>query len=463
MKTTNGILAVVVALALAGNIGCGFENTPGAGNGDGDAMTNGDIDAPETASTDARTSSPDAPVSTVDAAPGQVAPGGECSCDAQCADAGGQEGVCIYGVCMVRAAGACPSGGAQQGCPAGSRCWNLSGSDVGPLCWPDCAAHTCSGTCDGDGSCVPAQGDDCDPTCGSACSCTETSCGAGMACVGGECVEQMGGGPGPGPGPTCSNLPARDCTGTTCGDLVTFDPRTNAAWDDYPINGETAANQYRSYLRRDLMMLVAYATSKTACKTAGWTAGNGGALGLGDMSEANGAIPGTSIGSPGHPPNTHVNGFDIDLAYYQSGTANNRLRPICAHTSGGADQHHCVAAPTTLDVWRHALFLGAVFESSRTRVIGVDGQAGPMLMSALNTLCASGWVTAAACSNLVLAYETTNGGAGWYYHHHHHSHISLKRTTSLVDDTAHPCDADACGDPRVKRVPGRADGLHRLR
>lgn len=155
---------------------------------------------------------------------------------------------------------------------------------------------------------------DCDPTCGTACSCTATSCGAGKTCVNGECVPEAGAGPGPGPGPACTSLPARDCTGTTCGQLVSFNPRTNTAWDDYPINGETAANQFRSYLRRDLMMLVGYATSKTSCKSAAWTAGNGGALGLGDMSEANGAIPKTSINDPGHPPGTHVNGYDIDLA-----------------------------------------------------------------------------------------------------------------------------------------------------
>ncbi len=471
-------LGLLCGLALAA---CQFgPSGPAAGDDDDDDPDAAlEIDARQTSSPDAAPGSPDA---RPDAPPATVGPGGACSCDADCASDGGQPGVCVYGVCMVRATGACPSGGAQQGCPAGSRCWSLSGSDVGPLCWPDCSAHTCAGTCDSDGSCVPTAASDCDPTCGSACSCTPTSCPSGQVCVGGSCVEQMSGGPGPGPGPSCTGLPARDCTGTTCGDLVTFSPRTNTAWDDYPINGETTTNQYRSYLRRDLMMLVGYATSKVACKAAAWTAGNGGALGLGDMSEANGAIPGTSIGSPGHPANTHTSGYDIDLAYYQSGTANNRLRPICAHTSGGSDQYHCVSAPTTLDVWRTALFLGAVFESTRTRVIGVDGQAGPLLLSALNTLCANGWIEAGACNNIVLAYETTNTGQGWYYHHHHHAHISLKRVSSLVDDDAQVGDAaaahdgaavhdhgpgcpggDCAGDPRLKALPGREPGLHRLR
>lgn len=306
------------------------------------------------------------------------------------------------------------------------------------------------------------MGSDCDATCGAACSCTATSCGAGNSCVAGECVpDTTGDGPGPGPGPTCANLPARDCTGTTCGSMVSFNPRTTAAWDDYAINGETATNQYRSFLRKELMMLVSYATSRTACKAAGWTPGNGGALGLGDMSEANGAIPGTSIGSPGHPAGTHVNGFDIDLGYFQVGTANNQLRPICEHSSNGADQFHCVAPPTNLDVWRHAMFLGSVFESTRTRVVGVDGKVGPLLISAMNTLCSTGWLTATACGNITLAYEVTDTGQGWFFHHHHHSHISLKPAAFAADDLA--CASGSCNSTNAKRIERRPSSLHRVR
>lgn len=403
---------------------------------------------------------PDGPGTTPDGPtnPSGVAPGGACSCDDDCAADAGHAGVCVFGVCMTRASATCASAGSQAECGAGSRCWNLTGFD-GSLCWPDCAAHACAGACDDDGSCAPASGNDCDATCGSACSCSATSCGTGKTCVDGECVPESSGGPGPGPGPTCSNLPARDCTGTTCGQLIPFSPRTNAAWDDYPINGETAANQYRSFLRRDLMMLVSYATSKVACKAVGWP-GNGGALGLGDMSEANGAIPGTSIGSPGHPAGTHVNGFDIDLGYYQTGTANNQLRPICNHISGGVDQYHCMEDPVNLDLWRHALFLGSVFESTRTRVIGVDGKAGPLLVSAINTLCTSGWLTAATCNNIVLAYETTNMNQGWFQFHHHHSHISLK-PASFVEGLIRGDDPSF--DPRIKGTPKRPAGLHRVR
>jgi hypothetical protein len=415
----------------------------------------------DTPAIDASPSTPDGTQPTTPDGPGTptgVAPGGACSCDADCDADAGHAGICVFGVCMSRASADCSAAGSQAECGAGSRCWNLTGFD-GSICWPDCAAHACSGTCDGDGSCAPGANDDCDASCGSACSCNATSCGAGNSCVNGECVPDVGAGPGPGPGPTCTNLPARDCTGTTCGQLIAFNPRTTTAYDDYPINGETSANQYRSFLRRDLMMLVAYATSKVACKAAAWTTGNGGPLGLGDMSESNGAIPGTSIGQPGHPAGTHVNGNDIDVGYYQLGTADNRLRPICNHTANGVDQYHCMAEPTSLDLWRHALFLGAVFESTRTRVIGVDGKAGPILISAMNQLCADGWLPAASCNNIVLAYETTNTGQGWFQFHHHHSHISLK-ATSVIESLVH---GDGDYAPRTKSTPKRPAGLHRLR
>lgn len=440
MKTTIGVVFVAVMLAACasdpGGVAAGDdEAAPDASSGD-------DIDARPTGL-------------PIDAAPmGLGAPGTACSCDADCADESGHDGVCIFGVCMTEASATCASGGSQAECPTGSRCWALTGYEGGSLCWPDCSAHTCAGTCDGDGSCAPAEGDNCDPSCGAACTCTETSCGDGMSCVGGECVEDVdvGTGPGAGPGPACAGLPTRDCTGATCDDLMTFSPRTNTAWDDYAINGETAANQYRSYLRKDLMMLVSYATSKVACKAAAWS-GTARALGLGDMSEVNGAIPGTSIGSPGHPAGTHVNGRDIDLAYYQLGTVDNKLRPICPHTTGGADQYHCTGAPTSLDIWRTAMFLGSVFESTKVRVIGVDGQAGPLLISALDQLCDSGWLSAGACGDVALAYETTNMNLGWYQFHHHHAHISVEPTAFVQLPVT----------SNVKSIAQRPAGIHRVR
>jgi len=386
-----------------------------------------------------------------------IAPGGGCTCDADCDSDTGRDGICVYGLCMTRASADCSAGGSSVECGAGSRCWGLAG-ETGSICWPDCDAYSCDGACDSDGSCAPTSGSDCGYTCGSYCACEAGECGDGMTCVSGSCVpEASGEGPGAGPGPDCPGLPARDCSGgeAYCGALTTFSPRTTASYDDYPINGETASSQYRSYLRRDLKMLLEYATARTLCKTAGWDSGIGGALGLGDMSEVDGAIPGTAIGRPGHPATTHVNGYDIDLAYYQIGTPDNKLRPVCTHTVGDTDVNHCTAEPELLDVWRTAMFLGTVFESSRVSAIGVDGRVGPPVRAAIDELCATGWLSEYACSHIALAYEVTDEGYGWYRFHHHHAHIKTLRVGVAPWDrpAAMPCKQSGCGANSLKPHP----------
>jgi hypothetical protein len=158
------------------------------------------------------------------------------------------------------------------------------------------------------------------------------------------------------------------------------------------------------------------------------------------MSEANGTIPGTSDGSPGHPAGTHEDGHDIDIAYYQLTGSNNWLRSICPHTSGSADQYHCVGPPTNLDVWRTALFVGKIHETSGLRVIGMDGQIGPLVESALTQLCARGWLNNSACTSPQITYETTDMGRGWFRFHHHHMHVSITSVINLVSKPA----SEAC-------------------
>jgi hypothetical protein len=255
----------------------------------------------------------------------------------------------------------------------------------------------------------------------------------------------------------CGDLTTRDCVGgeSTCGRLVPFEPVQGPGYDNYPLNGETLANQYRSFARVELVMLIKWATAFTACTSRGWP-GNGAPLGLGDMSEVNGAIPGTSVGQPGHPQGTHVNGFDMDIAYYQRGAPDNRLRPVCPHTSGGQDQYHCTGAPTDLDVDRTALFVGALLTSSRVRVIGVDGQVGPLVEGAMTKLCQRGTLPAAACANAArIAYEVTNQGRGWYQFHHHHLHVSLagRLPNAIADRVELGGDLE---DLAKRRVPGEA-------
>jgi hypothetical protein len=231
----------------------------------------------------------------------------------------------------------------------------------------------------------------------------------------------------PGPGPACDSLPPLYCTGSAeyCSELVSFDPTITAAYADYPINGETWDNQYRSYLRRDLMQLISYATAKLQCKTAGWDFGSHNPLGLIDMSESDGAIPGTSTGSPGHPVGTHTDGRDIDVAYYQFFRPLNHAWPVCDHYDGYANAHHCISQPYALDPWRTALFTAYLAEHPHLRVMGADGKIGPALDDSLDWFASNGWIDPDFRGNIPLLYEEDDEGYGFYLFHHHHMHISM--------------------------------------
>ncbi len=240
--------------------------------------------------------------------------------------------------------------------------------------------------------------------------------------------------PGETPGPACEELPPLYCLGDSayCSELVLFEPETGPGYEDYPQSPETEENQYFSYLRRDLRVLVKYATAKVDCKSAGWDYGNFAPLCLGDMSEADGSTPGASFGFLRHPPGTHENGRDIDVAYYQLYAADNRLRPVGVHYDGYFEAYHLVEPPYALDLWRTALLIAYLSEHPRVRVIGVDGQIGPILEDALDTLVGLGWLDAGLRESIPLAYEVENTGLGWYYTHHHHMHISMNPVYDIV-------------------------------
>jgi len=273
----------------------------------------------------------------------------------------------------------------------------------------------------------------CDPACGGLCpplpECFEDGdCAGDLICVRGTCVADDGDGP-PRPIPACRDMPPLHCDAGArgCGELIQFEPAEGLGYTDFPENGETWDDQYRSWLRRDLVLIVQYAAAYTDCMLGAWQYGNGGPVGLIDMSERNGAIPGASVGNPGHPGGTHTNGYDIDVSYYQVGTPDNSARPVCDHISGGRDAYHCVGPPDLLDPWRTAMFIAALNESPHIRIVGVDGRIGPLVEEALNTLCEQGWLSVAACGRVNLAYEVRDGGLGWYRFHHHHFHVSMSQ------------------------------------
>jgi hypothetical protein len=239
----------------------------------------------------------------------------------------------------------------------------------------------------------------------------------------------------------CIDLPLENCPedDNSCSDLVFFEPTTGPGYINYPINDETWDDQYRSYLRRDLRILIKYASARVACETAEWDYKQIAPVGLGDMSEVDGAIPGTSIGDLGHPMGTHQDGTDIDIAYFQMDLRGNRLlsarkfqdlednllRSICKFTRYGMDVYRCTEPPQLLDPWRTALFITYVAENPYTRVIGVDGQVGPLLDDALDQLAQNGLISHESRERIPLVYETVNEGMGWFRFHHHHLHVSM--------------------------------------
>ena len=363
-------------------------------------------------------------------------------CDSfECAGSCDSDGSCVptdSNSCDPSCGDFCGSGGTtppDDGCPPNS---SLNEAGDGCVCDEGFVVNAdrtaCVAECTSSADC--ASGLICEDMICVEPPCTAGSCPAGTTCSpSGDCVVDIGTPP-PGPVPTCragsGGIPDWRCTSgsASCGELIAFEPDTGPGYWDYPINGETSTNEYRSYVRRDVMMMIKYAGAMTDCLARSWTVGNGGRLGLGDMSEADGAIPGTSVGSPGHPAGTHVDGHDMDIAYFQVGTADNRLRSVCPHTSGGADAYHCTGAPANLDPWRTALFLGLLHASPQLRVIGVDGRIGPLVDSAMTQLCTGGYLSGTACSSAgrAITWEETDMGRGWYRFHHHHFHVSYSGT-----------------------------------
>ncbi|MDE0883019.1 MAG: hypothetical protein OSB21_10525 [Myxococcota bacterium] len=366
-------------------------------------------------------------------------PGTVCDCSDECWGSETNPGICVKGICMQEAAGACAESGSRGECDERSRCWSMEGLE-GSICWPDCDAYNCEGTCDNDGSCVPTADTSCDSECSDYCGnggattdrCDNVTCPEGSLCnpADGQCIESDQGLPAGSPPNCVDEIPAlNDCDpnggANSCHELIQFDPPRAQGYWDYPLNGERENDQYRSWARRDLMLLIRRATAATKCLSEDWEHAGYQDLGLGDMSEQNGDIPGTRENRPGHPAGTHVNGHDMDIAYYQIGQSNNWLRPVCEHVQNGEDQYHCVGQPVTLDVYRTALFIGRLHDSPNLRVIGVDGKIGPLVRSAIVQLCGAGWLRNSACNQLRMAYEETDLQQGWYRFHHHHLHISL--------------------------------------
>lgn len=163
--------------------------------------------------------------------------------------------------------------------------------------------------------------------------------------------------------------------------------------------------------RRELIMLVRYALDQTYKRYPGTNK-----LGLIDMSERDGSTPGTAYADLRHPQGTHIQGNDMDVAYFQTGS-DNHARSVCVN-----DGYFCTSDENTMDAEVTAFFFAKLYESSRLRVIGVDTKLADDLLLAADALLAEGAITQAERNKFDdrMAY-----GEGWPFHQHHF-HVSLK-------------------------------------
>jgi hypothetical protein len=240
----------------------------------------------------------------------------------------------------------------------------------------------------------------------------------------------------PSPAPD-NELPPLLCTGHAeyCSELLPFEPVVGPGFLNYLVKDETWDDQYRSYVRRDLMQAVKYAAAKVESRTSDWEYGNFAPLGLGDMSDANGQSPATN-GIPDHL--THEDGNHIDIAYYQLYATDNLLRPVGRHQNG-----YLTATPYALDRWRTALFLAYLSEHPHLRYVAVDEQVGLALEEAFLDLEELGWIDAGVRAQIPLVY-----GEGVTAGHHDHMHVAM--------NVLHPIVANAKVTPQTLN---RASGV----
>jgi len=208
-------------------------------------------------------------------------------------------------------------------------------------------------------------------------------------------------------------------------------PQTNSVSEGYFVEHQA----HYSNLRREVAYLVTYAAEQTAAQFPGTNP-----LSLMDMSERNGDTPGAMVGQLRHPEGTHINGNDIDIAYYQTGP-DNEGRAVCAN-----DGYFCTSPPNILDAPRTAFFMVRLMDSTNVRVIGVDTEVATAILSAANSLRSQNVLTQSEVNRLdsYMAY-----GEGWPFHHHH-MHFSWDWESGYEGrsaDTPDGCIIDAAADP----------------
>ena len=186
-----------------------------------------------------------------------------------------------------------------------------------------------------------------------------------------------------------------------CNRIMQF-PQAN--WDE---DGYWATHQaHYSNLRREVAYLVRYASEEVAKQFP-----DTGPLGMLDMSQWDGDTPGRMDGQLRHPEGTHVEGNDIDIAYYMK-SGNN----LGGYACSSHDAYFCTGEANLMDTERTTYFLAKLLESPNVRVIGIDPEVATKVIPESWDQVSEGLFSSTIRSkfNSRLAY-----GDGWPFHHHH--------------------------------------------
>ena len=186
-----------------------------------------------------------------------------------------------------------------------------------------------------------------------------------------------------------------------CNRIMQF-PQANIEADGYWANHQA----HYSNLRREVAYLVRYASAEVAKQFP-----DTGPLGMLDMSQWDGDTPGRMDGQLRHPEGTHVEGNDIDIAYYMKAGDNLGGYPCSSH-----DAYFCTGEANLMDTERTTYFLAKLMESSNVRVIGIDPEVASKVIPESWEQSSQGLFSSTIRSKFSshLAH-----GDGWPFHHHH--------------------------------------------
>jgi len=215
--------------------------------------------------------------------------------------------------------------------------------------------------------------------------------------------------------------PGRDCM-TGCEEIIAYEGPTDIADPEALPAGYFVGTDYDyTFARRDFAMALSWAFKQTAAHFPGTNP-----VYVSDIGQADGKTPGVDVGDPRHPLDSHINGHDADLAYFQN-MPDNDYRIVCGdggdnNGNGQQGQHNdgyfCTTDTNVVDSQRQAYFFGMLSENPLYHVVGVDETFPQQIWEAADALAASGALPARA------AYKVNNGLAYgninlWPFHHHH--------------------------------------------